>query len=175
MKKLLFTLFFALVGVCSVNAQEWFLGGSLGFRTYDSDYQVNNKSTDFWLRPEFGYNTSGKWSFGASIGFETTSYDQSDSYTSISFTPYARLRFYEIGNLSLFADGLISFVSAGAGTSNTSYSIGIQPGLSYKLNKHFGMIARLGFVGFTGGDYKSENGFALGVHNDLSFGLYYYF
>lgn len=180
MKKCLFVLLLMLAGVCTVNAQNWYAGGSLSLRSYsDAESTHNNaeRKSFFGLAPEIGYNTEGRWSFGAELGYSCTSYDGDyDSVSAFWLKPYARYRFYEDGNLTLFADGGILFSTSGSGDNKMNqHQIGVEPGIAYKLTRSFSLVAHVGFVGFTGGDNKQENGFGLNLSNSISFGFYYNF
>lgn len=163
------------MSICSVSAQDWYVGGSLGFKVW-SDADNGTSQSWFSLNPEAGYNLSDNWAIGMKLGFSSTGYKGGGSSTAFEFNPYARWSFFRIGDLSLFSD--IGFEYESSGPSNSkmnSFSVGLDPGLAYDLNDSFALVSHLGFIGFTGGDNKSINGFEINVFNDISFGFYYKF
>lgn len=175
MKKIILLLLVALFGLSSMYAQNWYLGGSLGIRTY-SDANSGQLSSTFSIIPEVGYNLNDKWMIGLQIGFGADSYKDSSTSTSFLFNPYARWTFYRIKDLSLFGDMGLTYQSSGVSNAKkNTYYIGVEPGLAYDINKSFSLVAHLGFIGFIGGDDKSINGFNLSANNNLSFGFYYRF
>ncbi len=175
MRKFYLLLITIFMSICSASAQDWYVGGSLGFKTW-SDVEDGESQNRFSLNPEIGYNLSDKWAVGVELGFSSISFKGGGSSTTFNFKPYARWNFYRIGDLSLFGD--IGFDYSSSGPSNSkmnSFSVGVEPGLAYDLNDSFALVSHLGFIGFTGGDNKSYNGFEINVYNDISFGFYYKF
>lgn len=175
MKRLYLCFVLAVLGVCSVSAQDWYVGGSLGLKVY-SDSNEGEEQCWFSLNPEVGYNLSDKWAVGTRLKFSSTGYKGGGSSTTFVFFPYARWSFFRIGDLSLFSDVGFEYESSGPSNSKmNSFSVGLDPGLAYDLNDSFALVSHLGFIGFTGGDNKSINGFEINVFNDISFGFYYKF
>lgn len=175
MKKIFLTLM-VMVAAVAANAQVW-VGGSLGFRTFDAD-ETGGKNLEFNINPEVGYDLSEDWSIAIALGFKTTSFDIDgvDNNTTISVNPYARYKFLKAGNFSLFLDGGFKFESVDEGAKVNNWNIGVKPGIAYSLNENFCIVGHLGDgLIYRGGDTKKENGFALDVANGLSFGVYYAF
>ena len=56
------------MSICSVSAQDWYVGGSLGLKVY-SDSNEGEEQSWFSLNPEVGYNLSDKWAVGTRLKF----------------------------------------------------------------------------------------------------------
>lgn len=178
MKKIFLTLM-VMVAAVAANAQVW-VGGSLGFRTFDADEQVNKKQMSFNINPEVGYDLSEDWSIAIAVGFGMTTYDADnvDNDITVSVNPYARYNVIKAGNFKFFLDGGFKFESIDKNEKEkeNNWNIGIKPGVAYSLNENFSIVGHLGDgLIYRGGDNKAENGFALDVANGLSFGVYYAF
>jgi len=169
-----------MVAAVAANAQVW-VGGSLGFRTFDADETDFGKNLEFNINPEVGYDLSEDWSIAIALGFKTTSFDVDgvDNTTNISVNPYARYKFLKAGNFSLFLDGGFAFESVDEGNKGGDFSnwnIAVKPGVAYSLNENFCIVGHLGDgLIYRGGDDKAANGIALDIANGLSFGVYYAF
>ncbi len=175
MKKIFLTLM-VMVAAVAANAQVW-VGGSLGFRTFDAD-EANGKNFNFNINPEVGYDLSEDWSIAIALGFGMTTYDidGADNDVTVSVNPYARYNVVKAGNFKFFLDGGFKFESTDNGEKVNNWNIGIKPGVAYSLNENFCIVGHLGDgLIYRGGDNKAENGFALNVANGLSFGVYYAF
>ena len=77
MKRLYLCFVLAVLGVCSVSAQDWYVGGSLGLKVY-SDSNEGEEQCWFSLNPEVGYNLSDKWAVGTRLKFSSTGYKGGD-------------------------------------------------------------------------------------------------
>lgn len=175
MKKVLLILAMAFVSAIAVNAQDFYVGGSLGLWSNGDATGSQTKST-FSIMPEVGYNLSDAWSLGFVLGYRSSKPDTGDSTTSISFAPYARYHFLQAGNLRLFCDGELKIASTDYGSAKSkSHEIGLKPGISYALSESCSIVAHMGFFGYRGGDNKGQNGFGLNLSNNLSFGFFYSF
>lgn len=182
MKKFL-ALAAAAVIALGASAQNWYLGGSIGF----DQTKVNGyKTTTIDFMPEVGYNLSETWAIGTTVGVDYTKQDEA-KLTLVNFAPYARYTFLRAGIVSLFCDGGVDLgfgkAKVGDESSDTavSYGIGIKPGVCLTVNEKFGFVAHVGFLGYNGANnaakdagYPTKAGFNLDG-NDLSFGFYYNF
>ncbi len=171
MKKLMLLAVVAFLA-CSASAQNWYIGGSVGY----NHTEVNGIDGDrFTIIPEVGYNFSEKFAVGGTIGYAW----EKDNYNTFTIEPYARYTFFRTDNelLSLFVDGGfgVGIISPEVGDSEAIWNIGIKPGLAINITKQFSLVAHIGFLGYK--DYKAagkEYGFNLDG-NDISFGFYYNF
>lgn len=171
MKKILLTLMIAVFAL-TANAQ-FYVGGETGlWRNPDKN------TTNFTLRPEFGYELNEKWDLGIGIGY-THNYDgQSDGFlyiktNSFNINPYARWTFANLGPVNFFLEmgfGIETYkVKAGTKDSdivanddaNTAWNIGVRPGLSIDVAKHLQFITHVGFLG-----YRDSNDHFNGHAND---------
>lgn len=63
--------------------------------------------------------------------------------------PYVRYSYYENKVVRLFLDGGIGISSVKYGdNSEGGFELGIKPGLAIKLNNHFSLVAKCGFLGY---------------------------
>lgn len=60
--------------------------------------------------------------------------------------------------------------------SSTAFEIGFKPGIAIKLNDHFSLLAKYGFLGYGNENMMSTAGVGLRLNSeDLSFGFHYEF
>jgi len=180
MKKLMLATMVALFAMAA-NAQDLFVGGSLGFWN-NSD----TKHTSINLTPEIGYNLSETWALGIQVGY---SYEKVDELkiNSVGVSPYARYSYLAAGPVKLFLDGGLEFETAKVkgGDSYNTWNIGIKPGVAIALNDKFSLVAHIGFLGYQDvddeiaapyADLGKEKGWGLKMNGyNMSFGFYYNF
>ena len=170
MKKIV-VLIFVVMAALSAKAQ-FYVGGNVAlWHNDDAD------NTSFLIEPEFGYNFSERWAVGATLGFAHNSKETVGFKNAFSFAPYVRYSYYENKVVRLFLDGGIGISSVKYGdNSEGGFELGIKPGLAIKLNNHFSLVAKCGFLGYRD-DYaygSAGYGFSFGSE-DLSFGFHYEF
>lgn len=183
MKKLVLTAVVALSSL-AMNAQVW-LGGSLGFNYTDKDN--GTKVTDFTISPEIGYSLNDKWDIAVAINETYTNYDLkgdiADYHTnSFSINPYARYTFAKSGIASFFVEGGVlvgsedvKLENADKTESQTTWGIGIRPGVKVALSDKVSLVAKLGYLGYKDVE-DSYSKFGFGVdNNSLSLGMYFSF
>lgn len=81
-------------------------------------------------------------------------------------------------SVGLFVDGGFGFAISKTEDRDAvnGFEIGFKPGIAIKLNQHFSLVAKCGFLGYQD-DYSESGsavGFKLGSEN-LSFGFHYEF
>lgn len=172
MKKILMVVFVMMV-VLSAKAQIY-TGGTLSLWNDD-----DNNATSFTISPEIGYNLSEKWALGVTLGFAHAKTDELN-VNVFAIAPYARFSYYENKLVRLFVDGGFGFSTAKekkVDDAINGFEIGFKPGIAVKLNEHFSLVAKCGFLGYRD-DYavggNNGYGFAL-TSEDLSFGFHYEF
>ena len=186
MKKFLVMIVVALATI-SANAQIY-VGGELGvWRDTDAD------QTAFTLAPGAGYEFNEKWAAGGELLFSTVT----DDYTKFAIAPYARWTFFNSDRVKLFLDmgfgiSVTNFdnkvfvdveesgdgdITIEADDDVTGFRIGVQPGIAFKLNKHFSVLAKVGFLGYDNEYEKAgREGFGMKLNGEnLSFGIEYTF
>lgn len=179
MKKILVSLMVVFAAVAA-NAQDLWIGGSLGFWS-NSDAKGSDFKTQFNISPEVGYNLSEDWSIAIGLGYASYKPEAGETISSLSVNPYARWNAAKIGNLTLFLDGGFSIQSIDKGDSYTAWKVGIKPGLAYSLSPKFCIVTHVGFLGYQDCDDKIVNldlvqkGFGLQLSNNINFGVYYTF
>ena len=96
-----------------------------------------------------------------------------------TISPYVRFSYYENEIVRLFVDGTLGFSTQkydydGAKASN-GFEIGAIPGIAIKLNNHFSLNAKCGFLGYKD-NYRSESAYGLALSSlSLQFGFLYEF
>lgn len=171
MKKFLLMAVVALMSL-SASAENLYIGGSFG---YDHVKVDDEKSDEFSIAPEIGYNLNSNWAVGAALNYTW----KKDSYNIFTINPYARYTYFRTENnlLSLFVDGGfgIGYIKPDEGDSTTTWSIGLKPGLALNVTEKFSFVAHVGFFGYE--DFKEagkHTGFGFNGNN-LEFGFYYNF
>ena len=178
------TLATLLVAVCA-NAQV-FIGGTAGIASTGGEHLSDE--TTFKILPEIGYNINRNWAVGTVVGYEKGSFsmlgkDLADFNDAKAFeiAPYARYTFIRSKAINLFVDGSVGFAAGSQGNQDfTSFYVGLQPGLSLNISKHFSVVSKVGFLGYEAlnpeGDNNNVHAFGLGLNgNNIQLGLYYNF
>ena len=120
-----------LWAICSVGAQEVYIGGGFTVGSEDSEFV-------FQISPEVGCHLTDQWAVGGEIG-----YTHYDDYNRFQFAPYARYTFYKTGIVGLFVDGTIGIA---AGDGDTGFRLGLRPGLSLKATEHISFVTKSDFL-----------------------------
>ena len=133
---------------------------------------ADKTTTAFNIIPEIGYNLDDAWALGIKVGYQQggSTYAVENMYAdednkSFTVEPYARWTFAKMGPVSVFTDLGFSYSDEDAHKFNT-YGIGIKPGVSVNLSKHFSFIAHAGFLGYQNSKSKAD-----GAKANSSFGL----
>lgn len=198
MKKLFTIALVAIATIFSAKADgNFYVGGNIGFM-HDSNAKVHNEFVDgnfsvnhFALMPEFGYKFNDRWTAGITVGYEFTHLCGHKLIENmVKVNPYARLTCYrtENGLLEFFVEGGaglgIGWQKYEHGRSRDSYvwQVGFQPGIAFNFSDKFGLVGKIGFLG-----YKGANSVAVdsGLHsrkvgisfdsNDLTLGFSFKF
>lgn len=160
----------------TASAQTW-VGGSLG---YNYNKTENEKAQNtLKIAPEIGYDLNETWSIAAALEYDFQK--QGDKKTNVfTIKPYARYKFYTVGDVTFFVDG---YVEAGFGKAKangvnadlSSFGLGVTPGLAYGFCEKAGLVAHLGDLGynFTKVEDAKNHNFGIGVNNTVSFGIYF--
>lgn len=172
MKKIGFLLLLVMFALSS-KAQVYIAGSTSLWHNHDADI------TSFSIIPEVGYNFNKQWAVGAALGFSHNEFENVNwDHNSFLFNPYVRYSFYENKLVRLFVDGSIGVSTNNFkhGDSDSGFELGFKPGIAIKLNNHFSLLAKCGFLGYRDDYAYGENGygFAFGTE-DLSLGVHYEF
>lgn len=162
------------------NLKNVYVGGSLGIWRNQSD-----KVTTIKIAPEVGYNINDTWAVGTQIGYQYIGKKHA-SNSSFIFDPYARWTYLRSGMVQLFVDGGVDFSLGHTSWDgkdsdvSASFGIGLKPGVALNFNKHFSIVAHLGFLGYQGANNAAEvggfkKGFGFDFSNSADFGFYYTF
>lgn len=179
MKKILLAAVVAFSSLAA-NAQIW-VGGSLGANFTTPDYDGAETLKEFTISPEVGYTLNDNWDIALAINTGIQSYD-GESATSFSIEPYARYTFANMGKVSFFVDGGFSYGTTeelgadGKATEGVdAFTVGVRPGVKFAVNEKLGLVAKLGYLGYTNVK-DSYSAFGFNVSGAaLSFGAYWNF
>ena len=167
MKRFLLMMVVAFTAMAA--SAQIYVGGELGL-WYDND----EEQTRFTIAPSVGYELSETWALGGELKYQLLS----DEYNMLAVAPYARWSYFNKGMVRLFVDmGFgVGVVKPDEGDSETAWRIGAQPGLAIKLNEHFSILAKAGFLGYDDCYGTSSKGFGFEMSGEnLSFGIEYTF
>lgn len=193
MKKILLTMAVAVLTVAASAQSKFYVGGSLEYSSSSFDGKILNDK--FTLLPEVGYSLNDKMAIGVELGYSSESKKSSNPVNTagtLTFNPYFRYTFFQLGKVAVFGDGMFSLALENnesrydGGTTNTSkyttIGVFVKPGISYSLNDRFSLVAKfgdaLGFSSRRSGDSgaKATTSFSLlKLSNQLAFGFYYNF
>jgi hypothetical protein len=195
-----------LAAVCvaaTMNAQGY-IGGSLGLDFQNKLIDKDGKDATgmfFQIKPELGYNLDEKSSVGIVLGFGVTNNtneminrndtfgqalvgDRKTDKSAIQFTvaPYYRYKFVQFGNVDLFIDAQVGFTYTKYDEwNNTTFGVGVRPGVAYNANDKISFVAKLGnglfFESSKNKDQDAKSKFGLSANTlaPLEIGMYYNF
>ncbi|MFR9165695.1 MAG: outer membrane beta-barrel protein [Dysgonomonas sp.] len=182
MKKLIFTLAIVACAI-SVNAQNMWLGGSVGFhynktKVGEADFKV----TSWNILPEFGYFINENFAIAGRIGYESSKVKSNmletdlvdyNDYTKMDafvINPFVRYTFLK-GNIgALFIDGGVKAKFGKALDEDlTEYGVGITPGAIINVGNGFSVTAAFGNLGYTHKEIKTKPEKI--KNDDFNFGL----
>ena len=193
MKKI-FAIAFMAVATLTANAQV-FIGGEIGYTNTKSTAETTVANTtvstdgtvnEFAFKPEIGYNFNEDWAIAAKLGYAHASGDGVSNSNTWSINPYVRYTFVHAGNFSVFCDGGIAYSSKHFNgttdyrTNTNTFSIGVNPGIAYKLSDKVSILAHFGDLSYSTSWYKtkgtvelknSTDKFNLSAWDSMSFGL----
>ena len=168
MRNVLLTVaFFVATFVCA-NAQ-FYAGGSLGF---ENNSDLNPKSS-LWFNPEIGYYITKKFDVGLDVGFSTSKQQNDANSTYLSFAPFARYSFYQLGRFEVIAKGSAGFHYVDNPIEKyNSFRMQVSPVLAYNLTEKIVLFTQLNFLSFSFVLYSPDEGdyshhFRFGVSNSL--------
>jgi opacity protein-like surface antigen len=180
MNKLLFCIGLVSILLTNVNAQysagSLSLGGSFQLwsqnpKTEYTDRTVDGtKTTSFTILPSIEYFFADQFSVGAGIGYDLTSEKTVTTNTTTTdktgifyFSPFVR-KYFKVGDrFCFYGQGGLSFgtgnetneFTSGNTTVSTKYaissfSIGINPGISFLVSDKVALESSFGFLGYEG-------------------------
>lgn len=201
MKKIMMTLA-ALAVAATMNAQVY-LGGTfgLGFENKLTDQKDPTKTAtgmSFQIKPEIGYNLDEKSSVGVVLGFGITNNTNEMLGTAASIfgrgvktdksaiqfeiAPYYRYKFVQFDKVDLFIDAQVGFIYTKLDEwNNTTFNIGVRPGVAYNASDKISFVAKLGqglfFQSSKDKDSDAQSKFGLNANTlaPLEIGMYYNF
>ena len=165
MKKLIISVILLVTFTLTTSAQKFYTGGSVGLW-----YESVGNTISATLSPELGYHLNDKWAVGGQLGMGVATDFNAASYV-LTVSPYARYTCFSHEAFSLFVDGA---VMGGVTNSLFTGSIGLSPGLLYKVSDRFALYSHLGFLGYEYIGGISMVGFDVSSGN-LSVGGYFLF
>ena len=198
MKKIMMTR--AAIAVAATMNAQGYIGGTLGF-----DFQ--NKLVDkdgeeatgmfFQIKPELGYNLDDKSSVGITLGLSMTNNGNKFTInnqpqfaghkmdkTALQFevAPYYRYKFMQFDKIDIFVDAYAALKYTKYDEwNNTTFGLGVRPGVAFNANDKFSFVAKLGAGLFfeSSKDKDSESIIHFGLQANtlapLEIGMYYNF
>ena len=201
MKKIMMTL--AAVAVAATMNAQMYIGGTfnLGFENKLIDQTDPTKDAtgmSFQIKPEIGFGLDEKSSVGFVIGFGMTNNTNEmlggaanlfgngiktdKSAIQFEIAPYYRYKFLQFDKIDLFVDAQVGFIYTKLDEwNNTTFNIGVRPGVAYNANDKFSFVAKFGQGLFfqsskdKDSDAKSKFGLSANTLAPLEIGMYYNF
>ena len=198
MKKIMMTL--AAVCVAATMNAQMYIGGTVGLdfqnKLIDKD---GNEATGmyFQVKPELGYNLDEKSSVGIALGISMTNngnkftinnqarfagHKMDKSATQFEIAPYYRYKFLQFDKIDIFVDAYAALkYTTYDEWNNTTFGLGVRPGVAFNANDKFSFVAKLGAGLFyeSSKDKDSESVSKFGLHGNtlapLEIGMYYNF
>lgn len=176
MKKIILSAAMMVAAVSFASAQQWFVGGSLGFNSskleygfdavesmfpdVDFDAASEVKLSTYTIVPKFGYMFNDNWMVGLGIGYSGTTVkpkfaDVEGKVTIGSFVvnPYVRYTAWEVGRFSLAFQGDVDLAFGSMKTDGvdnkpkmTEIGVNIAPVVQFDLTDNVLLEARLNFA-----------------------------
>ena len=161
MKKVILVLAMAFMAF-TANAQLY-VGGGISFNG-------QKNATVLGIAPEVGYNLSDDMAVGVGVGLAFA-----DGQNAFSIEPYFRYYLVDLGPVRLFCDANFNFTSAtinwgGTSTTDTTWGIGVLPGLAVNINDNWSVVSHFARLGY----YAEAFDFQLNTQV-VSLGVYYAF
>lgn len=175
MKKI-FMIAALAVATLTANAQIY-VGGSLGFENNKADKHAD-RLTSFSIIPEVGYNLDENWAVGIQLGYQSQEESKDVTCSLFTIAPYARYTFAKVGVANFFVDGGIIFQSYGSDYKGSAFGIGVRPGVNFAVNEKVGVVAKLGYIGYTKNNDDLGGGSNFGINADntnLELGIFFNF
>ena len=199
MKKIMMTL--AAVTVAATMNAQMYIGGTfnLGFENKLTDVDGNDATgMTFEIKPEIGYNLDEKSSVGFVLGFGITNNTNDmlgnaaaifgggmktdKSAITFQIAPYYRYKFLQFDKVDIFVDAQVNFKYSKLDEwNNTTFGVGVCPGVAYNANDKFSFVAKFGKGLFfesskdKDSDAKSKFGLNANTLAPLEIGMYYNF
>ena len=193
----------AAIAVAATMNSQVYLGGTFGldFENKLVDKDGNDATgVSFEIKPEIGYNLSEKSSVGIVLGFGVTNNSNKmvgdDSFGSLlaggqkteksairfQIAPYYRYKFVQFDKVDLFFDAQVGFIYTKYDEwNNSTFNIGVRPGVAYNPNDKISFVAKLGnglfFESSKDKDSSARSKFDLNANTlaALEIGMYYNF
>ncbi len=147
----------------ALNAQTmkgtWLLGGTAGFNSSKPNASGAKSTTNLGLNPNVGYFVMNNLAVGASLDFNSASYD-GDGYTQFAVGPFVRYYIVDLGaKAKLFGQGQFGYGSFKFKDEDAVGNIawGLSAGVAYFLNPS---IALEGSLGYNSSKSTEENAVA---------------
>lgn len=200
MKKIMMTL--AAIAVAATMNAQGYIGGSFGLDFQNKLVDQKDPTKDatgmfFQIKPELGYNLDEKSSVGIVLGFGLTNNGnkmaingvapyagQKTDKTAIQFqiAPYYRYKFLQFEKVDLFIDAMVALQYTKLDDwNNTTFGIGVRPGVAFNANDKISFVAKLGdglfFESSKSKNVDAVSHFGLNANTlaALEIGMYYNF
>ncbi|AGC76885.1 opacity protein-like surface antigen [Nonlabens dokdonensis] len=182
-----------------INRGGYELNGSLSFSTSkinrENGFQSESRGTLIIFRPQLGYAVKNDFVLGLGLGFsysesrnETANVDDINSSTSYAITPFVKKYFNISKNFAFNLQGEIGYSLSSINSTNNQLednssneiSLGIRPGISYRINEKLALQSQIGFLGYSQGNLDNDDttvsSFNVSLNaQDFTIGISYFF
>ncbi len=198
MKKILLSAAMMIAAVSMASAQQWFVGGSVGFSQSEQGYDLYNygglgvaefrdgkvETTTFNIVPKFGYIFNESWMVGLGLGYSYTKIKDEAKQSMYGLNPYVRYTAWQLGRFSLAFQGDVTGYmgdlkyDGGGKDKIKAASVMISPVVQFDLTCNVMLESRFNFarIGWDwsiaeqdGGAKRKNTGFGLGVDAEDAF------
>jgi hypothetical protein len=154
MKKFFISAVLATAMIFGANAQQMWVGGSLGFtseRLNDADGDRIGSESVFSISPEFGFSLNNRWDVGLGFLFENDGFrigdEDRESASTFGVAPFVQYTFLEFGRFQLLCRASAIFGMHNDDDFRTTVlGANITPYAHYVINDRFNLFTRLNFL-----------------------------
>jgi len=168
-------LLFFIIGIVPAKAQLY-LGGGFNYHTTEIDLPQSDV-TYLSISPELGYRYH-KLSAGLAFSYNTSTYSNIAYTDTKEYTiePYIRYDIIVRKGLGFFTDAFYSRTRLDKSYPIlVAHTVGVSPGIYYKLSDRFMALFRFGFLGYSSTHYKSGfKGFGVDLSTNTAQIRFYY-
>ena len=108
---------------------------------------------------EIGHYVSKNGAIGLSVGYSTGLPVGNNFYSNLTLltvTPYFKFHMVNSNNFSLIGKAFVQYSNSFAGAYSTTWTLGVSPGISYRISDRLAIEAYYGMIGWS--IYPVSNG-----------------
>lgn len=187
MKKILLSAAMMIAAVSMASAQQWFVGGSVGFEQRERGSWTSGKTetTQYNITPKFGYIFNESWMVGLGLGYSFSKEKDYSKTNVYGLNPYVRYTAWQLGRFSLAFQGDVigamgdqKYDGESGKAKVRAAAVGISPVVQFDLTCNVMLESRFNFaqIGWDwqiteapDGSKRKNTGFGFGVDADEAF------